>query len=174
VVETGVEDRFEQVFRRAYPRLVALAWQVLRDRGSAEDVAQEALTRLADAAVLDRPDEEVDAWLTRVCLNRASNSLRGRRRASDREDRAGRREPPPDEQDPAGAVVADEDRDAVRTALAALPERQRAALVMRHSGYRYAEIADAVGVSPGSVGTLLVRAERAFRRAFAPDQETIR
>lgn len=173
-----MENRFEQVFRRSYPRLVGLAWRVLGDRGTAEDVAQEALARLADAAILDRPDDEVDAWLTRVCLNRASNALRGRVRAADREDRAGRRELPPDGQDPAGAVVAGEDRDAVRAALAALPERQRAVLVLRHSGYRYAEIADAVGVAPGSVGTLLARAERAFRQAFAPAptprQETIR
>lgn len=168
-----MEDRFEQVFRRAYPRLVGLAWQVVRDRGTAEDVAQESLARLADAAVLDRPDAEVDAWLTRVCLNRASNALRGRRRAEHREDRAGRREPPPVEQDPAGEVIAGQDRDAVRAVLEALPDRQRAVLVLRHSGYRYAEIADAVGVAPGSVGTLLARAERAFRQAFAP-QEMLR
>lgn len=170
-----MEDRFEQVFRRAYPRLVGLAWQVVRDRGTAEDVAQESLARLADAAVLDRPDQEVDAWLTRVCLNRASNALRGRRRLVDREDRAGRREPPPPEQDPAGEVVAGEDREAVRAVLEALPDRQRAVLVLRHSGYRYAEIADAVGVAPGSVGTLLARAERAFRQAFShPQQEMLR
>jgi RNA polymerase sigma-70 factor (ECF subfamily) len=163
-------DRFELVFRRSYPRLVTLAWRVLADRGEAEDVAQETLARLADAAILDRPDDEVDAWLTRVCLNRAANALRGRRRACDREDRAGRREPPPDAPDPAGTVVAGEDRDAVRAALALLPERQRAVLVLRHSGYRYAEIAAAVGVAPGSVGTLLARAERAFRAAFVPAQ----
>ncbi len=173
-----MDDRFEQVFRRAYPRLVGLAWRVLRDRAAAEDVAQETLARLADAAILDRPDDEVDAWLTRVCLNGAANALRGRLRTTDREDRASRRELPPDGQDPAGAVVAGEDRDAVRAALAGLPERQRAVLVLRHSGYRYAEIAAAVGVAPGSVGTLLARAERAFRQAFpplpAPRQETTR
>ena len=173
-----MEDRFEQVFRRAYPRLVGVAWQVVRDRGIAEDVAQESLARLSDAAILDRPDGEVDAWLTRVCLNRSFNTLRDRRRAADREQRAGRREPLPDDADPLGEVVAGEDRDAVRDALATLPLRQRTVLVLRHSGYAYAEIADAVGVAPGSVGTLLARAERAFRRAYPSNatspQETIR
>ncbi len=173
-----MEDRFEEVFRRAYPRLVGLAWRVVRDRGVAEDVAQEALARLADAAILDRPDGEVDAWLTRVCLNRASNTLRARRRAWDREDRAARREPDPDGPDPVRDVVAGEDRVAVRGALALLPERQRTVLVLRHSGYAYSEIAAAVGVAPGAVGTLLARAERAFRRAYPSDmtspQETIR
>jgi RNA polymerase sigma-70 factor (ECF subfamily) len=173
-----VEHRFDETFRRAYPRLVGLAWRVLRDRAAAEDVAQETLVRLADAALLDRPDAEVDAWLTRVCLNRASNALRARVRAGDREDRAGRREPPAHGQDPAAAVVDGEDRDAVRSALAELPERQRAVLVLRHSGYAYAEVAAAIGVAPGSVGTLLARAERAFRQVYTPTpplpQETTR
>ena len=173
-----MEDRFEQVFRRAYPRLVGVAWQVVRDRGVAEDVAQESLARLSDAAILDRPDGEVDAWLTRVCLNRSFNTLRDRRRAEDREVRAARREPTRDDDDPVREVVAGEDREAVRGALAALPLRQRTVLVLRSSGYSYAEIADAVGVAPGSVGTLLARAERAFRRAYPSDrtspQETIR
>ena len=164
-----MDDRFEQVFRRAYPRLVGVAWQVVRDRGVAEDVAQESLARLADAAILDRPDSEVDAWLTRVCLNRAFNTLRTRRRAWDREVRAARREPVADDGDPVVDVMAGEDRDAVRDVLALLPQRQRTVLVLRHSGYAYAEIAAAVGVAPGSVGTLLARAERAFRRAFPSD-----
>jgi RNA polymerase sigma-70 factor, ECF subfamily len=168
-----VEDRFEQVFQRAYPRLVGLAWRVVGDRAIAEDVAQEALARLVDAAILQRPDTEIDAWLTRVCLNRASNALRSRRRTSSREDRVGRRDAVVEDGDPAGEVVAGEDRDAVREALAQLPDRQRAVLVLRHSGYRYAEIAVAVGIAPGSVGTLLARAERSFRRTFALQQETM-
>ncbi len=163
-----MEDRFDHVFRRTYPRLVGLAERVLRDRGAAEDVSQETLARLVDAAILDRPDNEVDAWLTRVCLNRASNALRTRIRFVNREDRAGRHEPLPEATDPAGAVVAGEDRDAVRLALAALPDRQRDVLVLRHSGYAYAEIADAIGIAPGSVGTLLARAEQAFRKIYNP------
>jgi len=164
-----VDDRFAQAFRRNYARVAGLAWQVLRDRAAAEDVAQESFLRLADAAVLERPDREVDAWLTRVALNRAINTLRGRRRLADREDRAGRSDPPAADDDPAAEVVAGEDIDRVRGALATLPDRQRAVLVLRHGGYHYAEIAEAVGVAPGSVGTLLARAERAFRRAFTPD-----
>jgi DNA-directed RNA polymerase specialized sigma24 family protein len=77
-----VDDRFAQAFRRNYARVAGLAWQVLRDRAAAEDVAQESFLRLADAAVLERPDREVDAWLTRVALNRAINTLRGRRAGS--------------------------------------------------------------------------------------------
>jgi RNA polymerase sigma-70 factor, ECF subfamily len=48
-----------------------------------------------------------------------------------------------------------------------LPERQRECLALRAEGLSYAEIAAALGVAPGSVGTLLARAERAFKEAYA-------
>ena len=58
------------------------------------------------------------------------------------------------------------ERELVREALMALPERAREVLVLRAEGFRYHEIAAATGISPGSIGTMLVRAERAFREAF--------
>lgn len=168
-----MDDRFESVFRRAYPRLVGLAWRVLGDRAEAEDVAQESLARLADAAVLDRPDDEVDAWLRRVCLNRSFNAARGRRRSAARVDRAARLEVGVRDTTPAPAEVVEraETHDAVRAALAALPERQRACLLLRHAGYRHAEIAATLQLAVGSVGVLLARGETAFRRAYTESTE---
>ena len=54
----------------------------------------------------------------------------------------------------------------MRRALLHLPERQRDCLVLRAEGLSYAEIAASVGVAPGSVGTILARAERAFKTEF--------
>jgi RNA polymerase sigma-70 factor, ECF subfamily len=51
--------------------------------------------------------------------------------------------------------------------LARLSERQVQLLLLRQAGLSYAELADALGVAPGSIGTLLARAERAFRQAYA-------
>jgi DNA-binding CsgD family transcriptional regulator len=59
-----------------------------------------------------------------------------------------------------------EAREQVRAALAELPERQRACLLLRHAGHSYAEIAATLGVAVGSVGVLLARAERAFRDRY--------
>jgi len=64
--------------------------------------------------------------------------------------------------------------DAVRAALDTLTLRDRQALLLRHAGYSYREIAGAVGLAETSVGTTLVRAGQAFRAAFqelhgAPD-----
>jgi RNA polymerase sigma-70 factor, ECF subfamily len=167
---TGSRERFVAVFRARYRELYGLGYRLLGDREEAEDVVQETFLKLDGHPVLDRPDVEVAAWLRRVCLNTAYNRLRGRRRATARLDRAGRAERADDETD-AGAtplldVLRAEQQRAVRQALAALPERQRACLLLRHAGYSYAEIAATLDLAVGSVGVLLARGERAFRRAY--------
>ena len=167
---TGSRERFVAVFRERYRDLYGLAYRLLGDHGEAEDVVQETFLRLDGQAVLDRPAEEVAAWLRRVCLNTAYNRLRGQRRASDRLDRAGRAERADDETDTAPTPLMDvlraEEQRAVRQALASLPERQRACLLLRHAGYSYAEIAATLDLAVGSVGVLLARGERAFRDAY--------
>jgi RNA polymerase sigma-70 factor (ECF subfamily) len=66
--------------------------------------------------------------------------------------------------DVAEAVVTLEERSRVRAALARLPRKQAAALVLRHSGLSYAEVAAALDMSPSSVGTTVRRAESALHR----------
>jgi RNA polymerase sigma-70 factor (ECF subfamily) len=66
--------------------------------------------------------------------------------------------------DVADAVVTLEERRRVRAALARLPHKQAVALVLRHSGLSYAEVAAAIDMSPGSVGTTVRRAESALRK----------
>ncbi|MCU1432770.1 MAG: polymerase sigma factor, sigma-70 family, partial [Actinotalea sp.] len=61
--------------------------------------------------------------------------------------------------DVADLVITRNERSAVRAALSRLPHRQAAALVLRHSGLSYAEVAAALDLSPGSVGTTVRRAE---------------
>ncbi len=167
-----VSDRFDDFFERHRDELLGLAWRVLGDRAEAEDAVQEAFLKLSTHPVLERTDCDVAAWLRRVCVNDSFNRLRGRKRASERHDRAGRmqRRTDGDGDSPvAAAVLRREARDEVRRVLAALPERQRACLLLRHSGYRYAEIAATLDLAVGSVGVLLARAERAFRTAYAKE-----
>jgi RNA polymerase sigma factor (sigma-70 family) len=166
----GAQDRFEAVFRARYGELHALCYRLLGDHAEAEDVVQETFLKLDGHPVLDRPDGEVAAWLRRVCLNATYNRLRGQRRASARLDRAGRLERADDEvgdsDGPLLDVLRAEQQRAVRRALAALPERQRACLLLRHTGFSYAEIAATLDLAVGSVGVLLARGERAFRDAY--------
>ena len=163
-------DRFVAVFRERYGELYGLGYRLLGDHGEAEDVVQETFLRLDGHPVLERPDDEVAAWLRRVCLNTAYNRLRGQRRATARLDRAARAERAEDETDAGASPLLDvlraEQQRAVRRALNSLPERQRACLLLRHAGYSYAEIAATLDLAVGSVGVLLARGERAFREAY--------
>ncbi len=167
---SGERERLTSVFRERYRELYGLGYRLLGDHGEAEDVVQETFLKLDGHPVRERPDPEVAAWLRRVCLNAAYNRLGGQRRATARLDRAGRAERAEDETDAAASPLMDvlraEQQRAVRQALASLPERQRACLLLRHAGYSYAEIAATLDLAVGSVGVLLARGERAFRDAY--------
>jgi RNA polymerase sigma-70 factor (ECF subfamily) len=163
--------RFDALFARFYPELYGLVYRVLGDRMETEDTLQEAFLKLADATALQaRPEDEIGAWLRRVGLNLAFNRVRSARRARERLQRVGRLEGGVTTQSgvnsPFGEIERDEQRAAVRRALADVPERQRECLLLRHSGYSYAEIAATLGIAVGSVGVLLARAENAFRMHY--------
>ncbi len=165
------EETFEAAFHRHYSRVYAIALRIAASDTEAEELTQETFLRLCTAAVLHRPEEEVGAWLARVVTNLALNAARGNRREQDRMARAGDIEVPDIEQraaaaDPALVVARREERDRVRAVLGQLSARARACLVLRHSGLSYAEIAEALGIAPGSVGTTLVRAEAAFAKMW--------
>lgn len=158
------DDRFDEVFRTHYPRLVGLARRVLGDADEAEDAAQEALLLLRTAPVAERTEDDIAAWLNRVVTNGSLNRLRTRRRADVRAQVVAVRDATT-AVEPGDQVVEADERQRVRAALAVLPERQATALLLRHAGHSYREIATALGVAEGSVGVLLARGERAFRRA---------
>ncbi|RKS72041.1 RNA polymerase sigma-70 factor (ECF subfamily) [Actinomadura pelletieri DSM 43383] len=152
-----VRPDLEEVFRAAYPRVVAVAARVLGSRDEAEDVAQEVFLAFARSSV---PAGEAAGWLSVAAAHTALNHLRsGRRRASREEAAEGAVEVCPDIAD---TVVTRDERRRVRAALARLPRRQAVALVLRHSGLSYAEVAAALDLSPGSVGTVVRRAESAL------------
>jgi RNA polymerase sigma factor (sigma-70 family) len=159
-------DRFDVLFQQLRPGLFGLAYRVLGDAGESEEVLQEAFLRLSRDPVLGRPDEEVAAWLRRVCINLAFNRRRSAGRLAAREEHVARLEPVGHGADPAVAVLQREDRDEVRRVLSELPERQRECLLLRHSGYSYAEIAATLEVAIGSVGVLLARGEKAFKERY--------
>jgi RNA polymerase sigma factor (sigma-70 family) len=151
---TTVRPDLEEVFRSHYARVVATAARVLGSRDQAEDVAQEVFLSFGRSTV---PAGTAGGWLTVAATHTALNLLRSGRRRSAREDAAD--DGPSVVPDVADLVIGREERSAVRAALARLPPKQAAALVLRHSGLSYAEVAAALDLSIGSVGTTLRRAE---------------
>ncbi|WP_232796817.1 sigma-70 family RNA polymerase sigma factor [Blastococcus atacamensis] len=157
---TPVRPDLEEVFRREYARVVGVAARVLGSRDEAEDVAQEVFLSFGRTAV---PAGEAGGWLSVAAAHAALNLIRSGRRRASREEAvaAGSDAEVPDV---AEAVLTREDRSRVRAALATLPRTQAVALVLRHSGLSYAEVATALDLSPGSIGTTVRRAESALRK----------
>ncbi len=160
----AVRADLEQVFRASYPRVVAVAGRVLGSRDEAEDVAQEVFLAFGRSAV---PAAEAPGWLAVAAAHTALNHLRSTRRRASREEAVSSDAAGPSTvvaPDTADAVVSLDERRRVRAALARLPHKQAAALVLRHSGLSYAEVATALDMSPASVGTTVRRAENALRK----------
>jgi len=149
-----VRPDLEAVFRSEYGKVVGVAARVLGSRDQAEDVAQEVFLSFGRSSV---PADGASGWLTVAATHTALNLLRSGRRRSAREEAAD--DGPTVVPDVADLVVTREERSSVRAALARLPHKQAAALVLRHSGLSYAEVAAALDLSPGSVGTTVRRAE---------------
>ncbi len=162
-IVAAVSPAFEGLFRAEYARVVGIAHRVLADQAEAEDVAQDVFISFYRGHPADA--SYARAWLHAAAAHAALNALRGRDRRSRREAaQAVPLEPTSDQGDPAETVAASETREEVRAVLARLPERSAAMLALRYAGLSYAEIAAALDVRASSVGTLLRRAEDAFRR----------
>jgi RNA polymerase sigma factor (sigma-70 family) len=157
-VPSAVRADLGDVFRREYAHVVGVAARVLGSRAEAEDVAQEVFLSFGRTSV---PAVEVRGWLSVAAAHTALNVLRTGRRRAAREESAAQDGVVSDVAD---AVVTSEERRRVRAALGRLPRKQAVALVLRHSGLSYAEVAAALDLSPGSVGTTVRRAESALRK----------
>jgi RNA polymerase sigma-70 factor (ECF subfamily) len=158
-VRGAVRADLDEIFRRDYQLVVGVAARVLGSRDQAEDVAQEVFLSFGRTSV---PAAEARGWLSVAAAHTALNLLRSVRRRASREEIAAAAEGAV-ESDVAEVVVTLEERSHVRAALARLPRKQALALVLRHSGLSYADVAAALGLSPGSVGTTVRRAESALR-----------
>lgn len=156
----GLMD-YDRVFAELYPALFRYLHRLTGDPDAAEDAAQEAFVRLTEQEL---PEEDARPWLFTV----ATNLIRDRARKADRHRRL---EPHvPRANAPEAPDISTERRERiamVRQVLDQLSERDRTMLMMREEGFRYAEIARAVDVAPGSVGTLLARAARRFEKTYA-------
>lgn len=155
------DDAFESLFTSEYARVVRIANRVLADPHEAEDVAQEVFIdfhRLHSATADYAP-----AWLHRAAAHASLNRLRGARRRQKRE-LAQALEEGDKTLDPQKQAELAEDRRRLREALGRLSPKPAAVLVLRASGLSYAEVAQALGVGIGQIGTLLRRAEETLRK----------
>jgi RNA polymerase sigma-70 factor (ECF subfamily) len=165
VADADGSAEFERFFRDHYRVVVRLAQNVLGDFQVAQDVAQDVFVAAYRRFAGDYG--RAGGWVRVAAVHTALNVLRGERRRDRRQLRVAQASELPSTED---AVITREARAEVRRLLTRLPRRSAAVLVMRHGGMSYAEIADALGIKVGHVGTVLRRAESALRKEM--DRET--
>ncbi len=157
----------EEVFRVHYPRLAAMLARITGDRGRAEELACEALCRLSSRPALFRTGCNLEGWLYRTAVNLGLDALRRDARRVRHEQAAGAEAARNgDPADPLAQVLRAERRKRVRAVLAALKPVPARLLLLRHAGLSYAELADALGIKPASVGALLARATADFEKRY--------
>jgi RNA polymerase sigma-70 factor (ECF subfamily) len=165
---TGDQRAFRSLAERHASRALSLARRILGNEALAEDIVQDALLRVWINAPRWRPEAAFRTWLFRIVVNLCLNA---RRRAPHLplEAAGAARDPAP----APDAQLETRERDTrLAGAIAALPERQRAAIVLAYQeGLDNAAVAAVLDTSVSAVETLLVRAKRALRAAFDSDQE---
>jgi RNA polymerase sigma factor (sigma-70 family) len=153
-----MEDSFESVFLSNYPRVFRLLFRMTGNRMEAEDLAQEVFRKLWETPPADLSNKT--GWLYRVATRVGYNALRSSRRRAHYE------------QQVQLSIVSGEnenaaiEREEVRNVLRQISERGAQLLMLHHSGFSYKEIAEALQISPNSVGTFLSRAEKEFEQKW--------
>jgi RNA polymerase sigma-70 factor (ECF subfamily) len=157
-------------------KLHRIAYRMTGDAHEAEDIVQDAMLRLWDQAPALAARHPVGSraaaslrlggWLTRVVTNRAIDRLRRGRRLSD-----GEMPENEDETPRADALIEADERDRLaRKLISALPERQRAAIVLTYyEELPNADAAEALDMNIKAFESLLHRARAALRQAFAAE-----
>jgi RNA polymerase sigma-70 factor (sigma-E family) len=161
---TSGADPLEDAYVRNVGAALRLAYFLTGSRDQAEDLVHEAFARVAARLRHRRSVDDLDAYLRRTVVNLFSSSLRRRRT-----ERAWMsRQHPPE------VIVQDDpaERDAMWRALQALPDRQRAAVVLRYyEDLSEQDAADVLGCSPRALNSLVVRAMRTLRSDLGGEAE---
>ena len=156
----GDRRAFDTLFARYTPRVLTFLTRLVRDRARAEELTQDVFVRIYNAADRYEATAKFSTWIFGIAHNLGLNELARAHRRYERGDTpleelgAADPAPPADEK-----FEATELRVRLERALAKLPERQRAALLLRsEQGLAYEEIAKALDASVSSVKSLIHRA----------------
>ena len=160
----GDDDAYEQLVKRYGQIAFRVAWLVTRDRGEAEDAAQEAFVKAYYALPGFRPDSPFRPWLLKIVTNEARNRARSTRRRQGLALRAAAVSDGDAAPSPEAAALGGAEREALVAALNVLPSPDREVI-----GYRFLlglsenETAEVLGVRPGTVKSRLSRAMTRLR-----------
>lgn len=158
---------FESLVKRYQNPLLSFTTRYLGDRAAAEDVIQEVFLRIYRAAPRFEAKTKVSTWVFRIAYNVLLTEVDRRRRQQNLCDALSRN------REEAGQGPFNESSEAleleeeITSALATLPDNQKAALLLRiNEEISYREIGEVLGVSVQSVESLLFRARKSLRESL--------
>jgi RNA polymerase sigma-70 factor (ECF subfamily) len=160
----GDAEAFRDLIDGVSGRLYGIAYRILRDPDWAQDALQRALVQVWEGLPGLRDPGRFDAWTYRLVVHASyrESRHRGRWSAQVREIRV---EPAGD--DGVGGIL---DRDEIERSFRRLTPEHRAVLVLRHYvGLQVEEVAEILGIPPGTVASRLHYAARSFRAALEAD-----
>jgi len=175
-VKAGDSASFDFLLRKYRSPLVNFLYRMVRDTATAEDLAQEVFLRVYRARKQYVPSAKFTTWLFRIATNLALNSVRDNRYrkmevaldAPAEEDEAPR-ELPAREMRIDEHMIERSRTEFIRRAVAALPEKQRAAVLLhKYEEMEYGEIAKILDCSESALKSLLFRAYENLRVQLAP------
>jgi RNA polymerase sigma-70 factor (ECF subfamily) len=159
-IAKGEERAFRELAARYAVRATGLARRITGNAADAEEIVQEALLRVWVNAPRWRPQAAFRTWFYRIVFNLCLN--RKRRAPFYPLEAAG--DPPDPALDASARMEKDEIRRRVAAAIAELPERQRAAIILTYENeLGNAEAADVLGSTVSAFEALLIRAKRQLR-----------
>ena len=172
-IGAGDHEAFRQLVERHQNAVVGTVTKMLGNIHDAEDIAQQVFLRIWRNARRYRPDAKFTTWLYTITRNLVFNETRRRGRkkevsADEREETAHQVIEDSPEYRPDQELLQNELRAAVDQAIAALPETQRMAVILRrYEQLPYEEIATVLKLSVPAVKSLLFRARTTLRESLA-------
>ena len=159
---------FDEAFTLHHRAVFRTARAVVRDAALAEDVTQEVFLRLYRNLNATPGEDLLRAWLLRVTLNVARNTVRGQTRSMVRDN-----EYQKTTADNGFAVEAPEEDyerrvaiEEARRALDKIKEPMRSCLLLKQQGLSYREIATSLSLKETNVGSLVARGRKEFARVY--------
>ena len=152
---------FEATFRAQYGRIARVIARVVRDPARAEELAVEVFLKLWRNRKAQ--GENTEGWLYRTAVRKGLDELRRQTRRARYENLFGFGRQVPTPEDIRAATA---EQEQIRVVLTAIEPRQAELLLLRSHGLSYEELASALDLNPVSIGTLLNRAQQAFRREY--------
>jgi RNA polymerase sigma-70 factor (ECF subfamily) len=164
VVEMNLNEAkvdLEAIFHAQYARLARLIAGIIRDPARAEELAVEVFLKWSRSPKAQ--GENAEGWLYRTAVRTGLDELRRQTRRSRYEGVLGFVRGP---LSPHELFAAQEERQKVRLVLSVMEPRQAELVLLRSHGLSYEELASALNLNPASIGTLLSRAQQAFRMEY--------